>query len=293
MLAAFAVALLALLAIGCEHRTQEAPAASEAGASLVATAGYGERELLSTRVAPGQSVMRALRGATDVRTAFAGGFVSEMLGVASDPSGPADWFFYVDGIGSSVGAKDVRVGDGDAVWWDHRDWGDLPEAPAVVGSWPAPLARPGGDGPQVAADAPLRDVLAEAGARITGDASPWRARVGASDELARRDPAWARALRDPDRAGLTVAIEDGAVTAVPPGGGAREPVPGARALVAAVPTGDVPEEGVLVVVAGLDASAADAAAQAVAADPGILRGRYAVAFDGAGVALRAGGRSTP
>ena len=153
MLAALAVALLALLAIGCEHRSQEAPAASEAGASLVATAGYGERELLSTRVAPGQSVMRSLRGATDVETAFAGGFVSEMLGVASDPSGPSDWFFYVNGIGSSVGAKDVPVNDGDAIWWDHRDWGDLPEAPAVVGSWPAPLARPGGDGPAVAADA--------------------------------------------------------------------------------------------------------------------------------------------
>jgi Domain of unknown function (DUF4430) len=293
VLAAFAVALLALLVIGCEQRSQDAPAVSEPGASLVATAGYGGRELLSTRVAPGQSVMRGLRGAIDVDTAFAGGFVSEMLGVASDPSGPADWFFYVDGIGSSVGAKDVAVDDGDAIWWDHRDWGDLPEAPAVVGSWPAPLARPGGGGPDVAADAPLRDVLAEAGARLTTGESPWRARVGASDDLERRDPAWRRALEDPDRAGLTVAIEDGAVTALPSGGGRRVPVPDARALVAAVPTGDRPEDGVLMVVAGLDAGAADAAARAIAADPGILRLRYAVAFDGDGVPLRAGGRSTP
>jgi hypothetical protein len=293
VLAVVAAALLALLAIGCEHRSQEAPAASEAGASLVVTAGYGERELLSTRVAPGQSVMRGLRGATDVQTAFAGGFVSEMLGVASEPSGPADWFFYVDGIGSSVGAKDVAIGDGDAVWWDHRDWGDLPEAPAVVGSWPAPLVRPGGGGPEVAADAPLRDALAEAGARLTDGESPWRARVGASDELARRDPAWRRALEDPDRAGLTVAIEDREVTALPPGGGRRVPVPGARALAAAVPTGDRPEDGVLVVVAGLDAAAADAAARAIADDPAILRQRYAVAFDGDGAPVRAGGRSAP
>jgi hypothetical protein len=293
VLAALAVALLALLAIGCEHRSQQAPAASEAGGSLVVTAGYGERELLSTRVAPGQSVMRGLRGATDVRTVFAGGFVSEMLGVASDPSGPADWFFYVDGIGSPVGAKDVTVDDGDAIWWDHRDWGDLPEVPAVVGSWPAPLARPGGGGPDVAADPPLRDALAEAGARLTAGASPWRARVGASDDLARRDPAWRRALDDPERAGLTVAIEGGAVTALPPGGGRRVAVPGARALAAAVPTGDQPEEGVLVVVAGLDAAAADAAARAIVDDPAILRQRYAIAFDGEGVPLRAGGRSAP
>ena len=60
-----------------------------------------------------------------------------------------------------------------------------------------------------------------------------------------------------------------------------------------MPTGSRPEEGVLVVVAGLDAAAADAAARAIAADPGVLRLRYAVAFDGEGAPLRAGGRAGP
>jgi hypothetical protein len=235
--------------------------------------------------------MRALRGATDVRTAYSGGFVRGMLGLATDPSGPRDWFYFVNGIGMSVGARDVPVRDGDAIWWDYRDWGALVLTPAVVGQWPAPLVRP--DGPAVAADPPLRAALAADGARITGAEAPWRARVGASDALARRDPAWRRALADPDAAGLTVAIEDGRVTALGPAGQARAPVPGARALVAAVPTATQPEDGVLVVVAGLDDAAARAAARTVAAHPGVLRNRYAVAFDGHGHPVAAGGRWAP
>lgn len=292
--AALAVALaFVLLATGCERRAQDAPPAAAPGATLVATAGYGSQTLLDTRVAPGRSVMRALRGATTVRTQYGGGFVREMLGHASETEGPSDWFFFVDGIGSSVGAKDVRLGDGDAVWWDHRDWGTLVLTPAVVGQWPAPLAHPDGDGPPVAADPPLRAALAAAGARIVPGDSPWRARVGTSAGLARRDPAWRRALADPDGAGLTVAVEDGVITALGPDGAPRAPVRGARALVAAVPTGAQPEDGVLVAVVGLDEEAARAAARTVAASPEVLRLRYAVAFDGAGTPLRAGGRATP
>lgn len=293
VLAALAVALVVALVSGCEHRAQEAPAAGAPGATLVASAGYGARELLSTRVAPGQSVMRGLRGATPVRTAYAGGFVSEMLGLATDPAGPRDWFFFVNGIASPVGAKAVRIRDGDSIWWDHRDWGALVETPVVVGQWPAPLAHPGGDGPRVAADPPLRAALAADGATIVAGDPPWRARVGTSADLAARDPAWRRALADPDAAGLTVAVEGGVITALGPDGAPRRPVPGARALVAAVPTAARPQDGVLVAVVGLDEAAAQAAARAVAASPGILRLRYAVAFDGAGTPLVAGGRSTP
>lgn len=286
-------ALLAVLGLllGCEERRQDAPAADAPAATLVATADYGARDLLSVRVEPGQSVMRATRGATEVETAYAGAYVSSMLGLGSDRSGTRDWFFYVDGLVSSVGAKDVELHDGDAVWWDHRDWGDLQEAPAVVGAWPLPWALPDDRGPQVSADPPLDAPLGEAGARLVQGDPSFRVRVGASDDIARRDPVWRAALADPDRAGLTVTIADGAVTAIGPGGGPRTPVPGARALIAAVPTGTVPEDGALLVVAGLDADAARAAADALARDPGLVRLTYAVALDGEGHVLRAGGRA--
>lgn len=293
------LAVLALLAAalvpaaGCEERAQDAPAAGAPAAALTATADYGAAGLLSTRVAPGQSVMRALRGATDVRTAYAGGFVDGMLGRDSDPAGPSDWFFFVDGISSGVGAKDVTVADGADIWWDYRDWGTLVSTPAVVGAWPAPLAPADGPARTVAADPPLAAPLAAAGATITRGDSPWRARVGASDALAARDPAWRRALGDPDGSGLTVTIDEGRIVALDPDDARRDAVPGARALAAAVPTGTVPEKGVLVVVAGLDDAAAQAAARTVAAHPEVLARRYALAFDGAGNPLRAGGREGP
>jgi hypothetical protein len=115
--------------------------------------------------------------------------------------------------------------------------------------------------------------------------------VGASDDIARRDPAWRDALADPDGAGLTVAIQDGAVVALGPEGGGRTPVDGARALIAAVTTGALPEDGALLVVAGLDGAAASAAAAALARDPGLVARNYAVALDGEGRVVRAGGRA--
>ncbi len=286
---ALAVGLLA----GCEERSQDAPASGAPAATLVATTDHGARELLSTRVDPGRSVMRTLRGATDVRTAYAGGFVQGMLGLTSDPGGPADWFFFVNGVGSSVGAKDVRLSDGDAVWWDYRDWGGLVTTPAVVGAWPAPLAvRSDGRG-AVLAEERLAGALAAAGATLTTGASPWRARVGASDALEARDPAWRRAVADPDTAGLTATVEDGRILAPAPDGSRRVPVPGARALIAAVPTAASREDGVLVVVAGLEEASARAAARAVAANPRMLAQRYALTFDGAGNPVRAAGRTGP
>ena len=291
--AAVVLVLLLAFAYGCERRSQDAPAADAPAATLTATAGYGATPLLSTRVAPGQSVMRALRGATDVRTAYAGGFVDGMLGHDSDRGGQSDWFFSVNGIASPVGAKDVRVVAGDAVWWDYRRWPLLIQTPGVVGAWPAPLVLPGDRSPAVQADPPLAAALVADGGRLATGESPWRARVGASDDLAARDPAWRRALADPDGAGLTATVAGCRILALNDDGSAREPVPGARALVAAVPTGHDPQRGILVAVAGLDAGAARAAAEEIVAHPEILRLRYSLTFDAAGHPLRAGGRTGP
>ncbi|MBY0397193.1 MAG: DUF4430 domain-containing protein, partial [Thermoleophilia bacterium] len=156
-----ALLMVSALLAGCERRAQDPPAADAPAASLVATADFGAERLLAERVEPGRSVMRALRGVTEVDTAYGGGFVAGMLGRESDAEGRRDWFFFVNGASPPVGAEDVRLQDGDAVWWDHRPWGALAFVPAVVGSWPAPFARDGRPGPgPVAADPPLRDALA-------------------------------------------------------------------------------------------------------------------------------------
>ncbi|MBU6364266.1 MAG: hypothetical protein KGQ95_08625, partial [Acidobacteria bacterium] len=80
---------------------------------------------------------------------------------------------------------------------------------------------------------------------------------------------------------------------MPPGGGAPEPVDGARAVAVLVPAGVVPTDGALLAVAGLDGPAARAAARTIAARPDVLTLRYAVAFDAAGEPMRAAGRTGP
>lgn len=282
------LSILVMVVSGCERRGQQAPSADAPSARILATAGFGAESLMDARVPPDQTVMRALRGATEVDTRYAGAFVSEMFGRRSDLSGGRDWFLFVNGLLSPVGAKDVDLTAGDEVWWDFRDWAGLTDTWATVGQWPRPFIRPA---PAVHADPPLADALANAGAQLTDDESaPWRVRVGATDAVAARDAAWRRAVDDPGSAGLTVTIRDGRIAAYDGVAGKWRPVDAARALIAAVPTGIYPDDGVLLVVAGLDEAAAHAAAERLAADPELVRGAYAVALDGDGAVLQAGGR---
>ena len=258
------------------------------------TADFGATPLLERRVRPDQSVMAALRGAVEVKTAYAGAFVSQMFGRRSDLGAKRDWFFMVDGVTADVGARDYRLRAGETAWWDYRPWGGQMDVAGAVGLWPEPFVHGFGGRPAgVSADPPLAAPLRAAGARLTSGPTPWRVRVGSDAGLRRRDPVWDRAERDPRAAGLTAAVEHGAVTALGPNGSGRSPVPGARALAALVAVGPRPSDGAVMVVAGLDAAAARAAALRIARGPGVLRGRYAMTFDGRGNPIRAAGRAGP
>ena len=233
------------------------------------------------------------RGATPVETSYGGGFVSEMLDRSSDPSRRRDWFYWVDGALADVGARHRDLGEGEEAWWDYRDWGQLTDIWAVVGQWPAPFVSAGSPDRGVFADEPLRAELVAEGATISSDPrAPFRVRVGSNEALVASDPAWERASADPDGAGLAVAIDDGQIVALGPNGEKRSPVPGARALAAAVPSELEPRRGILMVVAGLDQEAAEAAAETIADRPEALRLRFAVAFDREGDPITGSGAST-
>lgn len=295
--AAALVALAAVAGAGCERRSESAgPAEGAPSATIVATADHGAEVLLDRRVDPGQSVMDALRSVTPVETAYGGGFVQSMLGRGSSSSPPRDWFFYVNGFESPVGARSSDLAAGDVAWWDHRGWQGMQSVRAVVGSWPEPFLRgAGGAGPapRVAADAPLAGALRAAGATVVAGSAPFRARVGSDAALRSRDVAWRSVAGDPGARALPGGIAAGRVVLMPPGGGEPTPVAGARAVAVLVPAGARPADGALLAVAGLDAASASRAAASIARDPGVLSLRYAVAFDGAGTPIRAAGRSGP
>lgn len=136
---AAAAVLTAAVAAGCG--VGEGEESGEAG--LLVTRDYGATELQREQVGLSESdtVLRMLDSTAEIETRFNGGFVQSIEGLTggTEDGRRSDWFFYVNGVESPVGAAEYGVEDGDRVWWDHRDWSTAMRVPAVVGSWPEPF----------------------------------------------------------------------------------------------------------------------------------------------------------
>jgi Domain of unknown function (DUF4430) len=284
---AVATALLALLAT--------------AGCGLGAGAGVGEVELTVTRefgavpvlrrslrANESDTVMRVLEGSAEISTRYGGGYVGEIEGVEEAQRGghPYDWFFFVDGVESPVGAADYALAGGERIWWDYRDWSATNHVPAVVGSWPAPFVS-GYEGERhpVAVEcagggeacARVRRALAGAGVAVAAGtpAAAVRVLVGPWQRL-RSDPAAALIEAGPEESGVFADFErrPGGYSLVGldrSGRPSRELGPGAGLVAATRRYGAPP---VWVVTAG-SAAAVRAAAGLLGAAK--LRDRYAVA----------------
>jgi hypothetical protein len=136
---ATALLLAALAAAGCGL----GPGAGIGAVELTVTREYGAVPVLERSIEADESdtVMRVLESNAEIATRYGGGFVHSIEGVAEAQRGgdPYDWFFYVDGVESPVGAADYSLRGGERIWWDYRDWAATNHVPAVVGSWPAPF----------------------------------------------------------------------------------------------------------------------------------------------------------
>ncbi|HEY2335496.1 MAG TPA: DUF4430 domain-containing protein [Solirubrobacterales bacterium] len=138
---AAAIALFAALAAaGCGL----GPGGEVGGVELTVTRDYGTVPVLHRQVGDvteSDTVMRVLEGNAKITTRYGDGFVQSIEGLEAEESveGSLDWFFYVDGVESTVGAADYPLGGGEAIWWDYRNWSAAMQAPAVVGSWPQPF----------------------------------------------------------------------------------------------------------------------------------------------------------
>ena len=138
---AVAAIVTAFLITGCGF----GPGQDRGSAEVVITRDYGRVLMYEGRqsVRESDDAMRLLARATDsVETRYGGGFVESIDGYGSGADGDGsatDWFFYLDGEESPVGALDAEVEPGQTVWWDRRDWSAAMHVPAVVGSWPQPF----------------------------------------------------------------------------------------------------------------------------------------------------------
>lgn len=108
-------------------------------ATLWVTRDRGQHVLLVARVPAGLTAMQALERKAKVKTSYGGRFVDEIGGVASAPR--RDWFYFVNGVPPSRSAVEVRLREGDNLWWDYRSWRDANEVQAVVGAFPQPFLR--------------------------------------------------------------------------------------------------------------------------------------------------------
>jgi len=118
------------------------PGAGQEDVRLTITRDYGRTPLLTRSVSDvteSDSVMRVLERNAQISTRYGGGFVQSIDGLEGSGGGGEDWFFYVNGLWSPVGAADYPLHGGEAIWWDYRDWSVGERVAAAVGSWPQPF----------------------------------------------------------------------------------------------------------------------------------------------------------
>jgi len=287
---AIALLLAALAVAGCGL----GPGNGVGDVGLTVTRDYGTVPVLRRELGDlteSDTAMRALERNADVGTRYGGGFVQSIEGLEAQESvdRSLDWFFYVDGVESTVGAADYPLRGGEAVWWDYRDWSAAMRVPAVVGSWPQPFldgydgrVRPvaveclGGG----AACTTVRERLRSAGVRVASGSPDGAIRVLVGPwARVRQDPAAAQIEGGPQASGVFADFRsDGRGYALEGLGEDGKPARafGAGAgLVAATRRYEAPP---VWVVTGSKSSGVAAAAGLL--DAAGLRDHYAVAVDG-------------
>jgi Domain of unknown function (DUF4430) len=295
-----ALAALAAGVAGCGFGSGDA---SDGEATLTVTRDYGSQRLAeATQEDPSESetVIRFLDREAEITTRYGGGFVQSIEGFSGtiEDGRSFDWFFYVDGIESSVGSAEREVLGGHRIWWDYRDWTDAMRVPAVVGSWPEPLLQGSADDPlevgveceatastcdEVDAQLAEADVEADVVEPGAADESAPRVLVGEWQTI-RDDPAAAQLDDGPATSGVFARFErSGAayrLVALDHRGAVARELDSQAGLVAAVRDGEAPPTWLVT-----GSSPEGVAAAAGLLESEALSDRYAVAVDGDGAEI--------
>jgi hypothetical protein len=219
------------------------PATSSAGAaSLWVTRDGGTEVLLTAEVPAGLTVLQALDRVAEVETRYGGRFVQSIAGVGGSLARQEDWFYFLNGIEPDRGAAEVRLRDGDVAWWDFRAWSAQMQQPVVVGAFPEPFLH-GWDGR-------TRPVEVAAPPSLAEQQRALEAFLGGGGT---GEPNRFRLVVEPDASGAVLTAEREAANDAP----------------------------VTFTLSGSE-RAVRAAADALVADPSIVRYRYTATFDEAG-----------
>jgi hypothetical protein len=160
-LISIAAIILLILCSGCTTSSPTLPSYTEepqkaepvteikpdATITLVVTSGFGKNTIFEQviNIEEGTTAMEALTRTVQVETKYDGQFVSAINNTGTEyekASGKKkDWFFYMNGIASNIGAGSYTLANGDVEHWDYRSWGYHQFVPAVIGAFPQPFIK--------------------------------------------------------------------------------------------------------------------------------------------------------
>jgi len=125
--------------------TLEANSEEICTATIVVTRDFGSELILKQEmeIESGTSAMAALQMVANVENKYGGGFVSSINSINSEyekaNNSKKDWFLYINGVASNIGARDYILQDNDVEHWDFRDWSYQQFVPAIIGDFPQPF----------------------------------------------------------------------------------------------------------------------------------------------------------
>lgn len=110
---------------------------SENYAEIIISEDFGERNIKTVEVKPGQSVIKTLEDNFNITTAYGGKFVTSIDGIRQNAT--HFWFYYVNGILANVGAAYYIIHSGDTIRWDFHVWNQNEIIYAEIEDFPEPL----------------------------------------------------------------------------------------------------------------------------------------------------------
>ncbi|QZY55699.1 DUF4430 domain-containing protein [Crassaminicella profunda] len=133
------ILVMACTFIGCGEK----PSVGDGKVQVIVSKGFGNEKLSekAVDVAKDTTVIEVMEENFNIETAYGGGFINGIDGLKSEFTGlkkkkKIDWFYYVNGILSEVGADEYYLNPNDLVIWDYHDWDNNIYGSSIIGAYP-------------------------------------------------------------------------------------------------------------------------------------------------------------